>query len=164
MRSRKPFLHRFESSLQLRTSPEHTDTDTQQHLPTHKRAVPGIEPGTSRTLSENHATRPNSLQPSLQLIRSLNSIPCPAPPMQTNQRGRHKQQNLPTEDSVSEWLRRWTRNPLGSARRGSNPLAVDCSAFCLLVTRLRIPKSEDPDSAWPPSYIATCNALDVTES
>ena len=27
-------------------------------------------------------------------------------------------------DSVSEWLRRWTRNPLGSARRGSNPLAV----------------------------------------
>jgi hypothetical protein len=25
---------------------------------------------------------------------------------------------------VSEWLRRWTRNPLGSARRGSNPLGV----------------------------------------
>ena len=29
-------------------------------------------------------------------------------------------------DSLSERLRRWTRNPLGSARRGSNPLAVDC--------------------------------------
>ena len=28
------------------------------------------------------------------------------------------------DDSVSERLRRWTRNPLGSARRGSNPLAV----------------------------------------
>ena len=28
------------------------------------------------------------------------------------------------EDTVSEWLRRWTRNPLGSARRGSNPLGV----------------------------------------
>ena len=28
------------------------------------------------------------------------------------------------QDSVSEWLRRWTRNPLGSARRVSNPLAV----------------------------------------
>jgi len=27
-------------------------------------------------------------------------------------------------DTVSEWPRRWTRNPLGSARRGSNPLAV----------------------------------------
>ena len=26
---------------------------------------------------------------------------------------------------MSEWLRRWTRNPLGSARRGSNPLGVD---------------------------------------
>ena len=28
-------------------------------------------------------------------------------------------------DTVSERLRRWTRNPLGSARRGSNPLGVD---------------------------------------
>ena len=28
------------------------------------------------------------------------------------------------EDTVSERLRRWTRNPLGSARRGSNPLGV----------------------------------------
>ena len=27
-------------------------------------------------------------------------------------------------DTVAEWLRRWTRNPLGSARRGSNPLGV----------------------------------------
>ena len=37
------------------------------------------------------------------------------------------------KDTVSEWLRRWTRNPLGSARRGSNPLGVvsACSDFCL---------------------------------
>ena len=28
-------------------------------------------------------------------------------------------------DTVSEWLRRWTQNPLGSARRGSNPFGVD---------------------------------------
>ena len=28
-------------------------------------------------------------------------------------------------DTASEWLRRWTRNPLGSARRGSNPLGVE---------------------------------------
>ena len=25
----------------------------------------------------------------------------------------------PAEDTVSEWLRRWTKNPLGSARKGS---------------------------------------------
>ena len=29
-----------------------------------------------------------------------------------------------SRDSVSEWLRRWTRNPLGSARAASNPAAV----------------------------------------
>lgn len=28
---------------------------------------------------------------------------------------------------VAEWLRRWTRNPLGSARTGSNP--VDCEVI-----------------------------------
>ena len=30
---------------------------------------------------------------------------------------------------LSEWLRRWTRNPLGSARAGSNPAAVDFSGY-----------------------------------
>ena len=34
-------------------------------------------------------------------------------------------------DTVSEWPRRWTRNPLGSARRGLNPLAVGCLAATL---------------------------------
>ena len=40
-----------------------------------------------------------------------------------------------SQDTVSERLRRWTRNPLGSARRGSNPLGVvlqsilDCALF-----------------------------------
>ena len=33
--------------------------------------------------------------------------------------------------TVSEWLRRWTRNPLGSARKGSNPFGVDACACCL---------------------------------
>ena len=37
----------------------------------------------------------------------------------------------PAEDTVSEWLRRWTRNPLGSARKGSNPFGVDACACCL---------------------------------
>ena len=27
-------------------------------------------------------------------------------------------------DEVAEWLRRWTANPLGSARAGSNPVIV----------------------------------------
>lgn len=27
---------------------------------------------------------------------------------------------------VAEWLRRWTRNPLGSPRAGSNPADYDC--------------------------------------
>ena len=28
-------------------------------------------------------------------------------------------------DKVAEWLRRWTANPMGSARVGSNPILVD---------------------------------------
>ena len=35
-------------------------------------------------------------------------------------------------DTVSEWLRRWTRNPLGSARVGSNPAGVACGATALM--------------------------------
>ena len=27
-------------------------------------------------------------------------------------------------DEVAEWLRRWTANPMGSARVGSNPIGV----------------------------------------
>ena len=30
-----------------------------------------------------------------------------------------------TQDEVAEWLRRWTANPLGSARVGSNPILVE---------------------------------------
>ena len=29
-----------------------------------------------------------------------------------------------TVDEVAEWLRRWTANPMGSARVGSNPILV----------------------------------------
>ena len=39
------------------------------------------------------------------------------------------------QDTVSERLRRWTRNPLGSARRGSNPLGV--VSLDLFASRLR---------------------------
>ena len=37
-----------------------------------------------------------------------------------------------TSVTVSERLRRWTRNPLGSARRGSNQLGVDAFSFTQL--------------------------------
>ena len=33
--------------------------------------------------------------------------------------------HLFAQDEVAEWLRRWTANPLGSARVGSNPILVD---------------------------------------
>ena len=32
-------------------------------------------------------------------------------------------------DEVAEWLRRWTANPLGSARVGSNPILVEYIFF-----------------------------------
>ena len=34
-------------------------------------------------------------------------------------------------DEVAEWLRRWTANPMGSARVGSNPILVDVSLLFL---------------------------------
>ena len=36
---------------------------------------------------------------------------------------------LPAGDEVAEWLRRWTANPLGSARVGSNPIFVGGNFF-----------------------------------
>ena len=40
---------------------------------------------------------------------------------------------LNVNDTVSEWLRRWTRNPLGSARVGSNPTGVDFTSSLVLL-------------------------------
>ena len=37
------------------------------------------------------------------------------------------------DDEVAEWLRRWTANPLGSARVGSNPILVDNFLLILLL-------------------------------
>ena len=40
--------------------------------------------------------------------------------------GHHNQQRtIEPQDEVAEWLRRWTANPLGSARVGSNPILVE---------------------------------------
>ena len=40
---------------------------------------------------------------------------------------------LSPNDEVAEWLRRWTANPLGSARVGSNPILVGLIFFNSLV-------------------------------
>ena len=42
------------------------------------------------------------------------------------------------EDIMAEWLRRWTANPLGSARAGSNPVIVEIFKFrwCSWLSRL----------------------------
>ena len=34
---------------------------------------------------------------------------------------------------MSEWLRRWTANPLGSARAGSNPADIASETLALVV-------------------------------
>ena len=36
-------------------------------------------------------------------------------------------------DEVAEWLRRWTANPLGSARVGSNPILVELFYFSVFI-------------------------------
>ena len=36
-----------------------------------------------------------------------------------------REDHAPIEDEVAEWLRRWTANPMCSARVGSNPILVD---------------------------------------
>ena len=33
--------------------------------------------------------------------------------------------SVPTAAVVAEWLRRWTRNPMGSPRTGSNPVGSE---------------------------------------
>ena len=37
-------------------------------------------------------------------------------------------------DEVAEWLRRWTANPMGSARVGSNPILV--GHFLILLVKI----------------------------
>ena len=46
-----------------------------------------------------------------------------------------REDHAPIEDEVAEWLRRWTANPMCSARVGSNPILVD--TFLLTVGKRR---------------------------
>ena len=49
------------------------------------------------------------------------------------------------QDEVAEWLRRWTANPLGSARVGSNPILVGSWFYGVMVSTLDF-ESSDPSS------------------
>ena len=41
-------------------------------------------------------------------------------------------------DEVADWLRRWTANPMGSARVGSSPIPVDTFFLILdIIFKLR---------------------------
>ena len=42
----------------------------------------------------------------------------------TSESNRHYMHCDEQHDWVAEWLRRWTANPMGSARVGSNPILV----------------------------------------
>ena len=52
-------------------------------------------------------------------------------------------------DTVSERPRRWTRNPLGSARRGSNPLGVVKQSVCLAGADTKQPGAWRAGRVWP---------------
>ena len=49
-------------------------------------------------------------------------------------------------DEVAEWLRRWTANPLGSARVGSNPILVARLRFYGVMVSTLDFESSDPSS------------------
>ena len=72
--------------------------------------------------------------------RSIQCAICPidtCPAANYGQREKYmmmRKNQIHHHDSVTEWLRWWTRNPLGSARRGSNPLAVGRSSHAVIFT------------------------------
>ena len=61
------------------------------------------------------------------------------------------QTHVGSNDTVSEWLRRWTRNPLGSAREGSNPFGVAscCHSFRQSSTTDRLAAAPRTMTVWP---------------
>ena len=71
-------------------------------------------------------------------------------------------------DEVAEWLRRWTANPLGSARVGSNPILVEPLRFYGVMVSTLDFESSDPSSNLGRTFpccllhsVATVNMFDV---
>ena len=61
--------------------------------------------------------------------------------------GHHNQQRtIEPHDEVAEWLRRWTANPLGSARVRSNPILVAALRFYGVMVSTLDFESSDPSS------------------
>ena len=63
------------------------------------------------------------------------------------------------EDTVFEWLRRWSRNPLGSAHRSSNPLGVDVCACCLCPWPNKVSGLEEAVGHQPPAHAHNFSCL-----
>ena len=81
-------------------------------------ATLGLEPWASRTRSANPTTWLNDHRSKGALDRSDQKIVSAHQECIENWRAFW-------HDEVAEWLRRWTANPLGSARVGSNPILVE---------------------------------------
>ena len=65
-------------------------------------------------------------------------------------------------DEVAEWLRRWTANPLGSARVGSNPILVALSIrfYGVMVSTLDFESSDPSSNLGRTLFIAALNPLE----
>ena len=67
-------------------------------------------------------------------------------------------------DEVAEWLRRWTANPLGSARVGSNPILVGRLRFYGVMVSTLDFESSDPSSnlgRTSPFFVLRCAEEEV---
>ena len=86
----------------------------------------GIDPTTSRMISERSTMWSNCLAAACKVLRS-DRANCLGFLMITHHVLTRPRATL--HDEVAEWLRRWTANPLCSARVGSNPILVAPESF-----------------------------------